>query len=177
MIQLKGRKIDQYGQVIFDEDELCKILLDGGSIKDLVVETTDRIRQFNSLYKAWDNGEQCLIYYQPYSETPAVFHQKRQDIWLMSDGFKTVDVGEWLLQKCSNNAEIERVILELELFSERNMLSVLQFLIFLVDHFRSRGIVWGVGRGSSVASFCLYLIGIHRINSLRYDLDIKEFLK
>jgi len=34
-----------------------------------------------------------------------------------------------------------------------------------------------VGRGSSVASYCLYLLGVHKINSLKFDLDIKEFLK
>jgi DNA polymerase III alpha subunit len=38
-------------------------------------------------------------------------------------------------------------------------------------------IVWGVGRGSSVASYVLYLIGVHRIDSIKYDLDIREFLK
>jgi DNA polymerase III alpha subunit len=42
---------------------------------------------------------------------------------------------------------------------------------------RDNNIVWGVGRGSSIASFVLYLIGIHRINSLYYDLSINEFLK
>jgi len=28
-----------------------------------------------------------------------------------------------------------------------------------------------------VASYVLYLIGIHKINSIRYELDIKEFFK
>jgi DNA polymerase III alpha subunit len=42
---------------------------------------------------------------------------------------------------------------------------------------RKNNILWGVGRGSSVASFVLYLIGIHRINSLFYNLPIEEFLK
>jgi DNA polymerase III alpha subunit len=42
---------------------------------------------------------------------------------------------------------------------------------------RKNKIVWGVGRGSSVASYVLFLIGIHKVNSLKYNLDIKEFLK
>jgi DNA polymerase III alpha subunit len=48
---------------------------------------------------------------------------------------------------------------------------------YLVDTLRKNIIVWGVGRGSSVASYILYLIGVHRIDSLYYDLDIAEFLK
>jgi len=42
---------------------------------------------------------------------------------------------------------------------------------------RENGIVWGVGRGASVASYVLYLIGVHRINSIQYGLDWREFLR
>jgi DNA polymerase III alpha subunit len=42
---------------------------------------------------------------------------------------------------------------------------------------RDNNIVWGVGRGSSVSSYVLYLLGVHRVNSLYYDLDIHEFLR
>jgi DNA polymerase III alpha subunit len=48
---------------------------------------------------------------------------------------------------------------------------------YLVDLMREHNIVWGVGRGSSVSSFVLFLIGIHRINSIYYGLDVEEFLK
>jgi DNA polymerase III alpha subunit len=57
------------------------------------------------------------------------------------------------------------------------MFTLLKYLKYLVDTMRTHNIVWGVGRGSSVASFILFLIGIHRINSLHYDLSIDEFLK
>jgi DNA polymerase III alpha subunit len=57
------------------------------------------------------------------------------------------------------------------------MFVLLQYLKYLVDTMRSNNILWGVGRGSSVASFVLFLIGIHRINSLYWDLSIDEFLK
>ncbi len=57
------------------------------------------------------------------------------------------------------------------------MTKVLNLLLYLVDHFRTNKIVWGVGRGSSVASYILYLIGIHKVDSIKYDLDIGEFLK
>jgi len=42
---------------------------------------------------------------------------------------------------------------------------------------RRNNIVWGLGRGSSTASYVLYLLGVHKINSLYYDLSIEEFLK
>ena len=70
-----------------------------------------------------------------------------------------------------------RVEQELELFRTRNLLPVLQLLIYIVDTMRKHNLVWGVGRGSSVASYCLYLIGVHKIDSVKYNLNIREFLK
>jgi DNA polymerase III alpha subunit len=70
-----------------------------------------------------------------------------------------------------------RVEAELALFRTRNLFPVLQLLIYIVDTMRKHNLVWGVGRGSSVASYCLYLIGVHKIDSVKYDLDIREFLK
>jgi len=63
------------------------------------------------------------------------------------------------------------------MFQERDMFMILRYLKYLVDTMRKHNIVWGVGRGSSVASYVLYLLGVHRINSLHYDLSIDEFLK
>jgi DNA polymerase III alpha subunit len=57
------------------------------------------------------------------------------------------------------------------------MFILLKYLKYLVDTMRENNIVWGVGRGSSVASFVLFLLEVHRINSLYYDLSIDEFLK
>jgi DNA polymerase III alpha subunit len=66
---------------------------------------------------------------------------------------------------------------ELDEYEMRGMLPLLQYMIYLVDFMRENDIVWGVGRGSSVASYVLYIIGVHRINSIQYDLDWKEFLR
>jgi DNA polymerase III alpha subunit len=66
---------------------------------------------------------------------------------------------------------------ELLLYQKRDMFVLLQYLKYLVDTMRANNIVWGVGRGSSVASFVLFLLGVHKINSLYYDLPIEEFLK
>jgi len=84
---------------------------------------------------------------------------------------------EVLLDMCLTDEEKERVSLEYEMFEERGLIPLLQFLTFIVDHMRKNQIVWGVGRGSSVSSYCLYLMGVHKVNSLKYDLPIEEFLK
>ena len=65
----------------------------------------------------------------------------------------------------------------MKLFEERGMIPVLRFLVYLVDLCKQNNIVLGVGRGSSVASYVLYLLKVHRVNSIKYNLDVKEFLK
>jgi DNA polymerase III alpha subunit len=105
------------------------------------------------------------------------FDKDLQSKWLMPDNYKTLDIAKYLLDLCSSDAELQRVGQELMLFQERNMFNLLRYLKYLVDTMRTHNIVWGVGRGSSVSSFVLFLLGVHRINSLYYDLSIDEFLK
>jgi DNA polymerase-3 subunit alpha len=66
---------------------------------------------------------------------------------------------------------------ELKAFQERDLVQLLRYMKYLVDFMRKNNIVWGVGRGSSVSSYLLYLIGVHRINPIQYDLDWREFLR
>lgn len=101
--------------------------------------------------------------------------------------YKELDVEEYVrgLVPQLSSAEIHglpvnpetRVEEELALYKARNMYSVLQLMIYIVDTMRKSNIVWGVGRGSAVSSYVLYLIGIHKVDSIKYNLDIKEFLK
>jgi DNA polymerase-3 subunit alpha len=91
--------------------------------------------------------------------------------------YKQLDIAKWVLAQCNNDAELQRCGHELLLFQARNLLTLLQYLKYLVDTLRTNKIVWGVGRGSSVSSYVLYKIGVHKIDSLYYDLDPAEFLK
>ncbi len=63
------------------------------------------------------------------------------------------------------------------MFEERGLMPVLQLLIYIIDTMRKYNKLWGVGRGSSVSSYVLYLLGVHKVDSYKYNLDIKEFLK
>jgi len=73
--------------------------------------------------------------------------------------------------------EWTRVSEEFEEYRQRNMINLLRYMVYLVDFMRENGIVWGVGRGSSVASYVLYLIGVHKIDSIKFGLDWREFLR
>lgn len=93
--------------------------------------------------------------------------------------YREIDVKKLLRELANKNGPeaMKRVEMELELYSARNLFPVLQLMIYIVETMRKNNVVWGVGRGSSVASYCLYLLGVHKVNSLKYNLDIHEFLK
>lgn len=105
------------------------------------------------------------------------FDKINQQSWHMPQDYLELDIAQWILNKCETQEELQRVGNELLLYQERDLFLLLKQLKYIVDTWRANNIVWGVGRGSSVSSYVLYLLGVHKINSLYYDLDITEFLR
>jgi hypothetical protein len=167
-------RTDIYGQQIYNEMELCLLYLQdpNRTIKRALVENEIKFDEVLQLENAPE-----LIQYNKLDMTVEQFDNQMQSNWLMPEQYKTMDIAQYILNQCRGEAELQRAGEELLLFQERDMFVLLRYLKYLVDIMRENNIVWGVGRGSSVASFVLFLLGIHRINSLYYQLDIGEFLK
>jgi len=167
-------RTDIYGQQIYNEMELCLLYLQdpNRTIKRALVENEIKFDEVLELENAPE-----LIQYNKLDMTVEQFDNNNQSNWLMPEQYKTMDIAQYILNQCQGEAELQRAGKELLLFQERDMFVLLRYLKYLVDTMRENNIVWGVGRGSSVASFVLFLLGIHRINSLYYDLSIDEFLK
>lgn len=109
---------------------------------------------------------------------PITWHKQNQTHWHMPNEYQQFDIAAWVLKECNENeTELQRCGQELLEYASRDLLPLLQYLKYLVDTMRQNNIVWGVGRGSSVASFVLYKIGVHRINSIEYQLPLEEFFK
>lgn len=115
--------------------------------------------------------------WDPHASPPPGWHQAQQSHWHIPEFYQNLDVERLLEQTAESDSELARIQLELSEFKKRDLLPMLRYLCFLAQTARENHITLGVGRGSSVASFCLYKLGIHRINSLEWNLDISEFLK
>ena len=166
--------LDEYGRVALEEDDIIDIMMtdptvmprtamvkdvDLSAIRELVDEIYD-FQQYNKL-----------------DVTVPEYDALNQVNWLMPNEYKDMDIAKWILEQCKTESELQRVGEELLLFQERDLFDLLRYLKYLVDTMRANGVIWGVGRGSSVASYVLYLIGIHKIDSMYYDLSITEFLR
>ena len=169
-------KFDKYGQCYTTTDELCDLIYKNPSIDLTRFFVEDPVQYNRSVKEIYAE----LPKLQPYTaiDIPIEeYHSKLQHNWHMPEEYKKLDIAEYILAQCTTEEELQRVGQELILYQERDLFNLLRFMKYLVDTLRKNNLVWGVGRGSSVASYVLYLLGVHKINSLYYDLDIAEFLK
>lgn len=167
---------DQFGQIFVSTDDLVDIIYrDPESALDQYLVSNPE--EFNSSVKQTSAEFSTLKKYQLPNLNLDEFDSKLQSQWYMPEEYKNLDIAKWVLDQCKVPEELQRVGEELLLFLDRNLFDLLRYLKYLVDVMRKNNIVWGVGRGSSTASYVLYIIGVHKINSLYYDIPINDFLK
>lgn len=177
-MQFKGRSTDAWGNVIFNTDGLIDHLMRGNHLtNDMTAAPVPGVTRFNKLCKEYDHPDDQVGEYVAPEVSVQEWDAAHQSQWFTPEPFASMDMLEHLLMKCSTEQQIERVLYEWSLFEERGMIPLLRFLAYAIHHFRENDIVWGVGRGSSVASYAFYLLGVHRVDSLAFDLDVREFLK
>ena len=161
-------------QYIVSENDIVHGWLSGTNVSDVIVEDTTPINIYNQWCQTFDLEE--LINAKQEDSTNTFVEECLRD-WNMPDSYLSINIHEWLMERCTTAQQRDRVYTELLEYEKRGMIIVLKFLLYLVETCDKNDIVLGVGRGSSVASYCLYLLGIHCVDSIKYELDIKEFLK
>lgn len=174
LIELNDRTILDTGEVVLGYEALLRMARDGidfhphSAIRDKMVDKYNRVSA--KPIKLWTPGEM---------ERPAPSSYE----WDTPEPFKSVDVfevcAESLIALGLSESEkyVDRLTTELNEMSDRGMLDLIRHLMYMVVDFRERGVVWGVGRGSSCSSLVLYLIGLNRVDPVKYDIPLSEFLR
>lgn len=173
-------KTNSYGEVTVTELEAFQALY-AGKVKDfgsVYLDDPTTIQNYNNarLINADRIPELKELIHDKF-DSIELFDEANQCDWFMPRDAVHENLVEMLYDMCTTEEQTNRVTEELELFIQHGMFDLLFYLKYLVDTLRENKVLWGVGRGSSVASYVLYLIGVHKIDSLKYNLDIAEFLK
>lgn len=169
-IELNDRTLWFDGESSFNPENLQQLI---GSYEIKYVNYENNIvKQYNKFYP-----DKILV------KTKCVIPEKQ---WIIPDEFKSLDVETFLLEKhdkiTKNISQEEkqqreyRLVSELLLYKRKKLYPTLQALIFIINTLTSKNVVWGVGRGSSVSSYVLFVIGTHDVDSFGYQLDVNEFL-
>jgi DNA polymerase III alpha subunit len=169
-------KYDAYGQTYTTSNELCDLLYKNPKLDISLFQVEDSI-EYNRSVAELHAELDLLDSYHNIDMSVEEFDRVLQTNWRMPQEYRELDISEYVLSLCQQEHELQRVGQELLLYQERNLFDLLRYLKYLIDTLRKNNVVWGVGRGSSVASYVLFLLGVHKIDSLYYNLDIDEFLK
>lgn len=168
-------RLDQYSNPVFNEQDLFDALYKGYSLTgEMFVDKDPNSKNIEHLEEQLD--EKFWRPLDDYNLSVKEYDSALQSDWLMPDEYKQMDIEGFLVNVCPKE-HYQRLIDELNAYKDRNMLDLLRWLKYFVDTCTNEGVVWGVGRGSSVASYVLFLIGVHSVDSIKYNLDWQEFLR
>ena len=164
---------DKFGQYIYNENDVLDLVMREIDIEhtNLLVTELDT-KQLNNAFGTITTTE----YTEP-TETLLEFDTNNQKNWYMPDDYKQLDIAEYVLSLCTTQEELQRCGTELLMYQDRNLFNLLRYLKYLVDTMKENNIIWGVGRGSSVSSYILYKMEVHKVDSMFYNLDVGEFLR
>tara|TARA_B100001057_G_scaffold498265_1_gene604749 strand:- start:1424 stop:1915 length:492 start_codon:yes stop_codon:yes gene_type:complete len=162
--------LDKFNRHISDENTGIDMLYKGIELSNAEYGNSEDIIKFQQFATDLDVNLLKILGDEDYD---------RINTYNIPEHYKSLDVKEYVRQlvEQGDSDQTGRVEMELTMFEERNLFPVIQILIYIIETMRKHKLVWGVGRGSSVASYVLYLLGVHKIDSLKFNLDIQEFLK
>lgn len=172
LIILKDRLLLANGISIVEPEQVPDLLLRGLSPSQIqVVESSDDVEQFNS------RSNEPLLVFDPESSIDLTLEKR----WLLPQEYLDLDLKAYfdqflqaLPEDIQERAEV-RIANELTEVYTRHFEDGLRTIIYVVDTFKKNKQIWGVGRGSSCASYLLYLIGLHKVDCLKYDVSYHEF--
>ena len=154
---------NKFGEIVYNIEDVVDLIMKQQTTTGITVNETVKLK---------DTSPESDV-----SLSVDEYDMMNQRNWLMPDKYKNMDIAQHVIDLCKTTPEIQRAGQELLMFQERNLFNLLKYLKYLVDTMKTNNIIWGVGRGSSVASYVLYLLEVHRIDSMYYDLDPSEFLR
>lgn len=181
--ELKERILWYDGDSTVTEDKIIQLMSSGLPVDGLFVDELSRnIDQYNKLVSDSEKitvknkvGELNLNWNIPEEYRKLDVHQYIVDTLWEEIQHHQEWIGDQFQQPAIDRAL--RVTHELKIYTEMQLLDVLRTLIYIINTLQANEVVWGVGRGSSVSSYVLFLIGVHDVDSVKYGLDVEDFLR
>ena len=168
-------RLDKYKNPIYNSQDIFNLLYHGKGdyLSKIFVDADPEIKKFEHATLILLND------YPPEIWSVEKNDEHNQKNWFMPDEYKTLCVEQYILNliDITDPIILSRVQDELNEYKNKNLFNLLRWLIYFVNICHENNIVHGVGRGSSVSSYVLYVIGVHYVDSIKYDLDFKDFLK
>lgn len=166
------------GSISLDPDKIVEYILSGNSI-DKDIYSTSINHEISNFNKLNPNSKICV----------KELNEELDLSWNIPEEYKNIDIRQFIANKLlletekklfsdeDIEARISRIDTEISLYEKYEIVEILKTLIYIVDTFNKHKMIWGTGRGSSCSSYLLYLIGLHDVDSVKYDLEVTEFFR
>lgn len=175
ILDLEDRIVTDDGSVVFKFNFLEQQWSNATVFSDIMVLphhdlTRYNIRNPEHALKIWnDTGS---------SGSPA----QETHNWMIPVEYQEIDIIDLSVCKLHDIGLLsdeynERLEYELYEMDKRGMFPFIRCVYYIIEQLRENGIVWGVGRGSSCASLVLFVLGINRVDPVKYNIPVGEFIK
>lgn len=178
LIELNDRIVTDEGEVVAKHSLLVKRALSGEVFTELRAMAHPDIKQYN---KSSDNTASIEIWEDSGIDSgkgpkPETFE------WTIPKKYLTLDIAELCIEaleekNLNSDVYIDRLSWELMQMEAKDMHQFVRCLLYVIHRFKEDGVLWGVGRGSSCASLIMYLLGINKVDPVRYNIPAEEFFK
>jgi DNA polymerase III alpha subunit len=176
LLDLIDYAITDCGEVIFKHDAIVTLLREHKSCNDILAFECDDIKLSNKRHP------EHLIKIKSINNIPENLSAECYKFNLPKK-YREIALNEYVEKKLIEqfpdlpDQYLDRVHLELDMMRERKMEDLVRILIYMIDVFEENGVVYGVGRGSACASLVLFLLKVHMVDPILYEIDITEFLR
>lgn len=167
---LRDRVLLGNGISVVEPDEIVNLMIAGVPLEKIQsIEINEELKQFNLR-----------------SDIEISIFNEDQEInidlsWLIPAEYLQLDLHTFFVDKLINiprhlqeRAEV-RILNELAEVKNRDFELGLKTIIYVVDELKRQQVIWGVGRGSSCASYLLFLLGLHCVDCLKFNIHYSEF--
>ena len=162
-----NRCVTECGHSIVSEYEMARSILKGNQSKSLVFKS-EASDYYDAKYETCTSIDESMVTDQ--CETTDHAHTQEDYQYVVDLLMKSDRLSH-------DEQSLKRLEQELEFFDrEHHILFIIQ-VYGLISQFKNDNVVWGVGRGSSCASYVLFLLEVHDINPVAFDIPFSEMSK
>ena len=177
VLDLEDRYVLDDGSVVLRRKALLSCIRNGIETGSLTAEKIKEVERHNKLSKA-----EKRITIAVADDQPGVVPAWRYE-WPTPEPWKSDNLVEFCLNRLARlglafeDRYIVRLAQEIAEIEEREMEGFIRHVWYVTADMDRRKVVRGVGRGSSCASLVLFLLGVHLVDPVLYDVPMTEFFK
>lgn len=169
---LTGRTLWADGVSEVEPEQLAKLLAQGVPSSMLATTAlTQELVEFNELVDTPITTKAGLkVTFPPAWNLPAEYKELDLELYLLG-------LAERVERDQLYEQRLQRLASEIDTYLRLGHQEILRALIYIVDTLKEKKAVWGVGRGSSCSSYLLFLLGLHEVDCVLYDVPLSDFIR